>query len=289
MDNTKRQNLVAEGGCMTSMDMSYQQQIYPTSADDLNSMQSMFNPPQQLLQPQPQIYTFPFPTHSSIDSGIGEPADPFEASIYCPEHKLAFVQDDISRAVDFGAYNFMSNETQATGSDHHHTFVPINNPMAVHPAPALVEAASNLSQSPSALATDEAVSVKSEDVSSSPTSPRSQGKSPKTQTVPSVVAATTETVKRVQMGSAERPAVKNGCVRQRKRIPHTAVERRYRENLNLHLENLRCAVPNLQASQRRRSSDINDPLKPSKCEVLVGAVEYIKRLELEVARLKGGG
>jgi hypothetical protein len=27
-------------------------------------------------------------------------------------------------------------------------------------------------------------------------------------------------------------------------------------------------------------------MKPSKCEVLMGAVEYIKRLESEVARLK---
>lgn len=74
--------------------------------------------------------------------------------------------------------------------------------------------------------------------------------------------------------------------RPRKRIPHTAVERRYRENLNSHLEKLRAAVPNLTAAQRRKSSDGADPLKPSKCEVLMGAVEYIQRLEAENERLK---
>lgn len=74
--------------------------------------------------------------------------------------------------------------------------------------------------------------------------------------------------------------------RPRKRIPHTAVERRYRENLNAHLEKLRAAVPNITSAQRRKSSEGADPMKPSKCEVLLGAVEYIQHLEQENCRLK---
>lgn len=91
--------------------------------------------------------------------------------------------------------------------------------------------------------------------------------------------------------------------RNKQRLPHTAVERRYRENLNMHLDKLRLAVPNLQSAQARRKTDPGvvglgeesngsgstaqgDQQKPSKCEILIGAVEYIKQMETENQKLR---
>lgn len=98
--------------------------------------------------------------------------------------------------------------------------------------------------------------------------------------------------------------------RKRQRIPHTAVERRYRENLNAHLERLRQTVPAL-ASRRvsgnipllsnnhnaggHRGSEPNtapvvallsDGAKPSKCEILNGAIEHIGAVERENGALR---
>ena len=66
----------------------------------------------------------------------------------------------------------------------------------------------------------------------------------------------------------------------RQRIPHTAVERRYRENLNAHLEKLRQTVPSLAARKgsgggSSGKGDGGEGVKPSKCEILHGAIEYI--------------
>lgn len=101
--------------------------------------------------------------------------------------------------------------------------------------------------------------------------------------------------------------------RKRQRIPHTAVERRYRENLNAHLERLRQTVPAL-ASRRtsggvisainnttattipgHRASEptsvpvaplLSDGAKPSKCEILNGAIEHIGLVERENGGLR---
>lgn len=72
--------------------------------------------------------------------------------------------------------------------------------------------------------------------------------------------------------------------RPRQREHHTAVEQRYRKNLNQQFANLRLAVPEIQTSQPQRAGQA---AKPSKCEVLIGAVDYIKRLEEENRRLRG--
>ncbi|KAK6434520.1 hypothetical protein LTR95_009296 [Oleoguttula sp. CCFEE 5521] len=86
--------------------------------------------------------------------------------------------------------------------------------------------------------------------------------------------------------------------RKRTRIPHTAVERRYRENLNAHLERLRQTVPSV--ASRRPSGNaparpgemsamgaaIGEGAKPSKCEILNGAIEHIQALERELAALR---
>jgi len=81
-----------------------------------------------------------------------------------------------------------------------------------------------------------------------------------------------------------------GRGRTKQRIPHTTVERRYRENLNLHLQKLRLSLPNLQSAQRKQLlselDNSDDAPKPSKCEILIGAVDYISQLEAENARLK---
>jgi len=79
--------------------------------------------------------------------------------------------------------------------------------------------------------------------------------------------------------------------RKRQRIPHTAVERRYRENLNAHLERLRQTVPNLASRQTQGTSSTGQPTiiesaKPSKCEILNGAIEHIGVLDRENQTLK---
>jgi hypothetical protein len=80
--------------------------------------------------------------------------------------------------------------------------------------------------------------------------------------------------------------------RKRQRIPHTAVERRYRENLNAHLDKLRQTVPSLATLNRgpvlgkgKGEGDAAGP-KPSKCEILNGAIEHIGALGKENHALK---
>lgn len=71
--------------------------------------------------------------------------------------------------------------------------------------------------------------------------------------------------------------------RKRQRIPHTAVERRYRENLNAHLEKLRQAVPPLAARKGPGGGKgEGEGVKPSKCEILHGAIEYIGARDKEM-------
>jgi hypothetical protein len=77
-----------------------------------------------------------------------------------------------------------------------------------------------------------------------------------------------------------------GRGRKRQRIPHTAVERRYRENLNAHLEKLRQTVPTLASRKGPGSGKATSPgegVKPSKCEILHGAIEFINASAKEAA------
>lgn len=82
-----------------------------------------------------------------------------------------------------------------------------------------------------------------------------------------------------------------GRGRKRQRIPHTAVERRYRENLNAHLDKLRQAVPSMKSRRAENSAKAmldgaTDAAKPSKCEILNGAIEWIQHLDHENQGLK---
>ncbi|CZT20032.1 uncharacterized protein RCC_05889 [Ramularia collo-cygni] len=78
--------------------------------------------------------------------------------------------------------------------------------------------------------------------------------------------------------------------RKRQRIPHTAVERRYRENLNAHLDKLRQTVPSLvskpPAGASKLGGTVGEGVKPSKCEILNGAIEHIGALGKENSALK---
>jgi hypothetical protein len=71
--------------------------------------------------------------------------------------------------------------------------------------------------------------------------------------------------------------------RPRGRVPHTAVEQRYRANLIDNFTRLRNAVPEIATAQPARSGQ---PPRPSKAEVLAAAVEYIRQLEEENDMLK---
>lgn len=62
------------------------------------------------------------------------------------------------------------------------------------------------------------------------------------------------------------------------RVPHNAIERKYRQGLNATLESLRQAVPTLP--QRRQDGKIGAP-RLSKSMIIAGAVEYIEILESE--------
>ena len=68
----------------------------------------------------------------------------------------------------------------------------------------------------------------------------------------------------------------------KKRVPHSEVERRYRQALNAEMERLRVNVPTL--SQHSGTSFVGPP-KPSKATVLAAAVNYIETLEAETKRL----
>jgi len=77
--------------------------------------------------------------------------------------------------------------------------------------------------------------------------------------------------------------------RKRQRIPHTAVERRYRENLNAHLEKLRLAVPALAARNgpgAGKGMHGGEGVKPSKCEILTGAIDHIQLLDKQMMELR---
>lgn len=78
----------------------------------------------------------------------------------------------------------------------------------------------------------------------------------------------------------------SGKGKKRQRIPHTAVERRYRENLNAHLEKLRQTVPSLASRKGPGKEGGEGGVKPSKCEILSGAIDYIGAIDRENALLK---
>ncbi|CAD0112554.1 unnamed protein product [Aureobasidium uvarum] len=272
------------------MGMQYQP-MYPTVDNDTNMQPFFVGPPQP--QPQPQFYGFPPPTGSSLDSGYaGEDINPFEDNGLCSELKMDYVQHIAPAIQSFDTFGYMTNDQQPNIPGQ--PFVPVNysGPFAHSFEP--VEQDMNMSQSPPTptLVPDDAISVKSEDMASDAASPMTlthpRSRLPKqNKRRPSTIRRTaTEPSMEIRSGSIQRTAAKEGRGRGRKRIPHTAVERRYRENLNTHLENLRHAMPFLQAAQRRRASDVNDPMKPSKCEILIGGLAYIKRLESEVKELK---
>ncbi|KAI7496688.1 hypothetical protein KC367_g6535 [Hortaea werneckii] len=85
------------------------------------------------------------------------------------------------------------------------------------------------------------------------------------------------------MPAGEEPTTRG---RKRQRIPHTAVERRYRENLNAHLDKLRQTVPALAARDGKGCEGTQESVRPSKCEILNGAIEHICALDKENQALK---
>lgn len=275
------------GAPSSTMDIPYQP-MYQT-IDNNSNVQPLFVEP----QPQPQFYGFPPPTGGSLDSGYaGEDVNPFEDNVTCSDLKMVYGQHVNSSLPNFDAYGYMPNDQQSNGPGQQ--FMPVNySAPFVHDFSSMKQDG-KISQSPTTptLIMDDAVSVKSEDGFSDAASPMTMTQpmdplSRHNNRRPSTIRRTvTESSMDVPSGSMQRTTVKEGRGRNRKRIPHTAVERRYRENLNSQLEKLRHAVPHVQAAQRRRASDINDPMKPSKCEVLVGALDYIKKLEAENKELK---
>lgn len=243
---------------------------------------------------------FGVPSDGSLDSGYEE-MDPFDKRVqYQNANTLSFDQsctiNQLPTAhLNFGGFGYAPAATQPgstnfgvySGPELASPFQPILNPINAHgqyrPSPSLEEisedgrTASMSSGSPQQASFGFETSPRMEERSSWPD--RSNG----------LKRRATESSMELRFPIEDRVPPKAAPTRgrPRKRIPHTAVERRYRENLNAHLEKLRAAVPNLTSAQRRKSSDGSDPLKPSKCEVLMGAVDYIQRLEAENERLKG--
>lgn len=79
------------------------------------------------------------------------------------------------------------------------------------------------------------------------------------------------------------PATTEDKPKNRRRLPHNQVERKYRESLNTQLDSLRRVVPSLQQSARVcDGADIEDlptPSKPSKAVILASATAHIKQQE----------
>lgn len=84
-------------------------------------------------------------------------------------------------------------------------------------------------------------------------------------------------------GQDSPPAVLEDKPKNRRRLPHNQVERKYRESLNTQLESLRRVVPSLQQNVRGYDgADIEDlptPSKPSKAVILASATAHIKQQE----------
>lgn len=262
----------------------------------------------QYYSQQHRIYDFPLASANSMDSGYaGEDADPFEKSSRSQETRMmnfpstSMAQD---RHIPMGFnpnFSFMG-PVPNSGSASYAPYQPLGYTGNFQPTFNMMEQEQPPLMEPSVPCppTEDSISVKSEEMDSkrsdspqeSDTHVDSRQQHHEEQLGWGEQQADTKTWA-ARGSSVELPrtnessSTKQGSrARTRKRIPHTAVERRYRENLNAHLEKLRTAVPNLQAAQRRRSSDHADPLKASKCEVLMGAVVYIKNLEDENERLK---
>lgn len=79
------------------------------------------------------------------------------------------------------------------------------------------------------------------------------------------------------------PATSEDKPKNRRRLPHNQVERKYRESLNTQLDSLRRVVPSLQQNNRGcDGADIEDlptPSKPSKAVILASATAHIKQQE----------
>ena len=84
-------------------------------------------------------------------------------------------------------------------------------------------------------------------------------------------------------GQDSPPATLEDKPKNRRRLPHNQVERKYRESLNTQLESLRRVVPSLQQNARGYDgADIEDlptPSKPSKAVILASATAHIKQQE----------
>ncbi|KAF2120318.1 hypothetical protein BDV96DRAFT_642154 [Lophiotrema nucula] len=82
-------------------------------------------------------------------------------------------------------------------------------------------------------------------------------------------------VERPRLDRSDSSSSSSASSKSQARVPHNQVERKYREGLNIQLEQLRRAVPTL--------CQVNDGEqgKPSKATVLVGAIAYIKKIVRE--------
>lgn len=286
------------------------QQLYPTTATNPTSkmpytqLLHMSSSGEQtnagLYQQQSEMHDFGLPSAGSLDSGYGaDDAESFEKAAQFA-NGASHMDFDRNCSIDtqsdnlaFGNFAYVPPALHANTSDFGmYSATGLTAPFQPDLGP--TEPFSHWKQSPSM-----------EDVSEDGHSPSICSNSPHQATFAfdaspqqqqrSLWSHRPDTLKRQATDSSaeancapedRQPVKSTARGRPRKRIPHTAVERRYRENLNMHLEKLRAAVPNLTAAQRRRSNDGSDALKPSKCEVLMGAVEYIKRLETENEQLK---
>ncbi|RYN23448.1 hypothetical protein AA0113_g12220 [Alternaria arborescens] len=158
-------------------------------------------------------------------------------------------------------------------ADFQHTYPESGFPggFASNPSPLPTPPSHGSPTSPSPIATHH---PSPEDTSLKPPPPRKRGR-PRLHRPASEPSATTAAVSKI---------TRTQC------MPHTEVERKYREKLNAELERLRRAVPMLPQCDNGDTGAV----KPSKSMVLAVAIDYIKELERqrdaaveEVERLGG--
>ncbi|SMY27251.1 unnamed protein product [Zymoseptoria tritici ST99CH_1A5] len=106
-----------------------------------------------------------------------------------------------------------------------------------------------------------------------------------TTTSPSSTTPSTSPTLSTAPAPAPRPQM-----RPHRRIPHTIIERRYRDNLNTSIETLRLCLPTLKDAYIT-SPDMEDsalpPKLPSKTIIIATAAGYIKELEGERDAVRG--
>lgn len=113
----------------------------------------------------------------------------------------------------------------------------------------------------------------------------SNSQSPRSTSCGASYRSSSSTSSRIQHPRSQCSQVATPMKRRKGSIPHTEVEKRYRNSLNAELRSLQMAVPHLASFHSELDSGRH---RPTKATIIASAVQYIKALELERDALRVG-